>query len=36
VRQPDIRLARRLLDWQPTMDLEQGLRTTIEYFRAKI
>ena len=36
VRQPDIRLARRLLDWEPTMDLQQGLRTTIEYFRGKI
>jgi len=36
VRQPDIRLARRLLDWEPKMDLEQGLRTTIEYFRAKL
>ena len=36
VRQPDIRLARKLLDWEPKMDLEQGLRTTIEYFRGKI
>src|SRR6516162_1942141 len=36
VRQPDIRLARKLLDWEPKMDLEQGLRTTIEYFRTKI
>jgi dTDP-glucose 4,6-dehydratase len=36
VRQPDIRLARKLLDWEPKMDLEQGLHSTIEYFRAKI
>ena len=36
VRQPDIRLARQLLGWEPRTDLEQGLRTTIEYFRAKI
>ena len=36
VRQPDIRLARQLLDWEPTMDLERGLRTTIEYFRGKV
>jgi dTDP-glucose 4,6-dehydratase len=35
VRQPDIRLARRLLGWEPKMDVEAGLRTTIEYFRAK-
>jgi dTDP-glucose 4,6-dehydratase len=35
VRQPDIRLARRLLGWEPRMDVEAGLRTTIEYFRGK-
>ncbi|MGH7898414.1 MAG: NAD-dependent epimerase/dehydratase family protein, partial [Candidatus Binatia bacterium] len=36
VRQPDIRLARGLLGWEPKMDLEQGLRATIDYFRTKI
>ncbi len=36
VRQPDIRLARRLLGWEPRTDVEEGLRTTIEYFRTKI
>jgi dTDP-glucose 4,6-dehydratase len=36
VRQPDIRLARRLLGWEPQTDVEDGLRTTIEYFRAKL
>ena len=36
VRQPDIRLARDLLGWEPTVDVEDGLRTTIEYFRGKI
>ena len=36
VRQPDIRLARRLLGWEPRMDVEEGLRTTIEYFRGKV
>ena len=35
VRQPDIRLARQLLGWEPKMDVEAGLRTTIEYFRGK-
>ncbi len=35
VRQPDIRLARRLLGWEPKLDVEAGLRTTIESFRAK-
>jgi len=33
VRQPDINLARRLLDWEPTVTLEDGLADTIEYFR---
>jgi dTDP-glucose 4,6-dehydratase len=36
VRQPDIRLARELLRWEPTVDVEGGLRTTIDYFRGKI
>jgi UDP-glucuronate decarboxylase len=31
-RCPDISLARRLLDWQPTTSLEQGLLRSIEYF----
>jgi UDP-glucuronate decarboxylase len=33
-RQPDIALARKLLDWSPTVDLDAGLRRTIAYFRA--
>src|SRR5262249_47713912 len=32
-RQPDIRLARKVLDWEPTTPLDQGLRRAIEYFR---
>ena len=31
-RCPDITLARRLLDWQPTTALDQGLLRCIEYF----
>jgi UDP-glucuronate decarboxylase len=31
-RCPDITLARRLLDWEPTTGLEQGLLRCIEYF----
>lgn len=31
-RQPDITLAKRELDWEPTIKLEDGLRKTIEYF----
>jgi UDP-glucuronate decarboxylase len=31
-RQPDISAAERLLGWKPTIDLERGLRSTIDYF----
>ena len=33
-RRPDIGRARALLDWQPTVALEDGLARTIDYFRA--
>lgn len=33
-RCPDITKARRLLNWEPTVTLEDGLRATIEHFRA--
>lgn len=33
-RQPDISLAKKLLDWSPVMDLKTGLKKTIEYFRS--
>jgi len=32
-RQPDITLARAKLDWQPKVQLEDGLRETIAYFK---
>ena len=32
-RQPDISKARELLDWRPTVPLQDGLVPTIEYFR---
>jgi UDP-glucuronate decarboxylase len=31
-RQPDISLAREKLGWQPTVDVETGLKKTIDYF----
>ena len=31
-RRPDISLAREKLDWEPSVDLEEGLEKTIEYF----
>jgi UDP-glucuronate decarboxylase len=33
-RQPDIALATRKLQWQPTVSLESGLPKTIEFFRS--
>jgi UDP-glucuronate decarboxylase len=32
-RKPDIGLARDLLDWQPTIELQEGLARTIDYFK---
>lgn len=31
-RQPDITEARRVLDWEPTVSLDEGLKPTIAYF----
>ncbi|HEB75430.1 MAG TPA: SDR family oxidoreductase [Nitrospirae bacterium] len=33
-RQPDIRLAKEKLGWEPTVSMEEGLKKTIEYFRS--
>ncbi len=33
VRQPNIRRAREILDWEPKVPLREGLAKTIEYFR---
>ena len=32
-RQPDISLAKKYLEWQPSVPLEQGIEKTIDYFR---
>jgi UDP-glucuronate decarboxylase len=32
-RKPDITLAKELLDWEPTIPLQEGLAKTIDYFR---
>jgi len=35
-RKPDITLARTKLGWEPKVPLEEGLVTTLEYFRTKV
>ncbi len=35
-RQPDITKAKNLLGWQPKIDLEEGLKMTIDDFRSRI
>jgi dTDP-glucose 4,6-dehydratase len=36
VRQPDITRARTLLGWEPRVDVDEGLRLTIDWFRRKL
>lgn len=35
-RQPDISKAQELLDWEPVVDLDQGLKRTIDYFKMRL
>jgi dTDP-glucose 4,6-dehydratase len=35
-RRPDIAKAKRLLGWEPKVELDEGLRETIAYFRGKV
>lgn len=35
-RQPDITLARKVLNWEPSIQLEDGLIKTINYFKEKL
>lgn len=35
-RKPDISLAKKLLDWEPEIVLEEGLKKTIEYFESEL
>jgi dTDP-glucose 4,6-dehydratase len=36
VRQPDISKARKLLNWEPKVELDEGLIKTIDYFRERL
>jgi nucleoside-diphosphate-sugar epimerase len=35
IRQPDITRAKQLLDWQPRVNLEEGLASTIAWFKRR-
>ncbi|HEC23900.1 MAG TPA: SDR family NAD-dependent epimerase/dehydratase, partial [Chloroflexi bacterium] len=35
-RRPDITRARRVLGWEPTIDIREGLERTIAYFREQL
>jgi dTDP-glucose 4,6-dehydratase len=35
-RKPDISLAKKLLDWEPKVDREEGLKRTYEYFKTEM
>jgi len=35
-RQPDVSLAKAVLDWYPAVNLDKGLKMTIDYFRKEI
>ena len=36
IRQPDIGRARTLLGWEPRVDVDEGLRLTLDWFRARL
>jgi len=35
-RQPNIAKAKKVLGWEPKVNLEDGLRETVEYFRSRL
>ncbi len=35
-RQPNITLAKRLLDWEPQVSLDEGLESTLKYFKEQL
>jgi dTDP-glucose 4,6-dehydratase len=36
VRQPDITRAKKILNWEPRVEFDEGIRTTIDYFRSRV
>ena len=35
-RQPNIERAKQILDWEPTVGLEEGIRRTAPFFKSKL
>jgi dTDP-glucose 4,6-dehydratase len=35
-RQPNIQRAKQILDWEPAVDLEEGIRRTVPFFKSKL
>ena len=35
-RKPDITEAKKILKWEPSIDIEDGLKETIKYFESQI
>ena len=36
VRQPDIARAKKVLNWEPRVQFEEGIKKTIDYFEASL
>jgi dTDP-glucose 4,6-dehydratase len=36
VRQPDITRAKKVLQWEPRVDFDEGIRKTIDFFRTRL
>jgi dTDP-glucose 4,6-dehydratase len=36
VRQPDITRAKEILGWEPKVAFEEGIRTTIDFFKSHV
>ena len=36
IRQPNITLAKKILNWEPKISLDEGLKSTLEYFKQKL
>jgi nucleoside-diphosphate-sugar epimerase len=36
IRQPDITRAKKYLNWEPVVSLNEGLQSTLEYFKEQL